>query len=137
MRPRFYDIYKNHCMVKMFEQCFISGKLCKCKGQIESNISKIDQCQVGEISNLLFSLNVWTPCISWKWCKWMLKTALVSRNFIINSLTKRSKIGFTEFFTNYWVVVYDRNRIFGRKFRPNRPKYSAESFGHPAEHSAK
>ena len=34
-------------------------------------------------------------------------------------------------------LVYDRNRIFGRNFRPNRPKYSAESFGQPAEYSAK
>jgi len=35
------------------------------------------------------------------------------------------------------IVVYDRNRIFGRNFRQNRPKYSAESFGHPSEHSAR
>ena len=34
-------------------------------------------------------------------------------------------------------VVYDRNRIFGRNFRQNRPKYSAESFGQLAEYSAK
>ena len=58
MKPRFHNICKNYCMAKMFEQCFISAKLCKCKGQIEPNISKIDQCEVGKISNLLFTLNV-------------------------------------------------------------------------------
>ena len=37
---------------------------------------------------------------------------------------------------NQLLVVYDRNRIFGRNFRQNWPKYSAESFGQPAERSA-
>ena len=44
MRPRFYNIYNNYCTAKMFEKCFISAKLCLCKGQIEPNNSKIDQC---------------------------------------------------------------------------------------------
>ena len=40
------------------------SKLRRSQGQIEYDISKIDQCLVGETSKLLFPLNVCTPCTS-------------------------------------------------------------------------
>ena len=38
------------------------SKLRRSHGEIECNISKIDQCLVGETSKLLCPLNVCTPC---------------------------------------------------------------------------
>ena len=46
-----------------YDLCIGSSKLRRSQGQIESNISKIDQCLVGETSKLLCPLNVCTPCI--------------------------------------------------------------------------